>query len=279
MMPESADARGDRDLGMDRKITRREFVDGVAVTIGGVALAGSAVGGLAAALAGCGTDRSAALQTPSLVDYPPALTEMRGQTNAARAVPHMLKDGVLWDAAGSPEATGESYDVVIVGAGLSGLSAAYLYSQQSARSSHPRYSTTTTTSAAMRAATSSCPAPGGSVVASSATEAPRASPIPRPTTPRRWPCWRRSGSGWSDSAGTSTGASGPTSGRCGSSTRRRGGATTPSSTAAASSVAVSGQGCAHGGASQARPGDDLRRSAGLAGRLCPKKRRSGSSVR
>jgi len=116
---------------MDRKITRREFVDGVAVTIGGVALAGSGVGGLAAALAGCGADSSAALRTPSLVDYPPALTDMRGQTNAARAVPHMLKDGVFWDAAGGPESTGESYDVVIVGAGLSGLSAAYVYSQKS----------------------------------------------------------------------------------------------------------------------------------------------------
>ena len=37
----SADSR-DRDLGMNRKITRRDFLDGVAVTVGGSVLASSA---------------------------------------------------------------------------------------------------------------------------------------------------------------------------------------------------------------------------------------------
>lgn len=127
-MFEPPDRSRDHELGMDREITRRDFLDGVALTIGGVMLAGSAAGGLATALGGCG-DGTPALQTPSVAAYPPALTDLQGQTDAARTVPHLLRDGIFWDQAGRPEATGETYDLVVVGAGISGLSAAYLYAQ------------------------------------------------------------------------------------------------------------------------------------------------------
>jgi spermidine dehydrogenase len=38
-----------------------------------------------------------------------------------------LRDGTFWDAAGTPQDAGETYDLVIVGAGISGLSAAHFY--------------------------------------------------------------------------------------------------------------------------------------------------------
>ena len=125
-MSEDPERQRDHELGMDRKITRRDFLDGVAVTVGGLALAGSAAGTLAA----CGTKAKQPLQTPALVGYPPDLTDLQGQTDAARAVPHMLRDGTFWGNAGSPQATGESYDLVVVGGGISGLAAAYFYTRQ-----------------------------------------------------------------------------------------------------------------------------------------------------
>jgi spermidine dehydrogenase len=111
---------------MDRKITRRDFLDGVALTVGGAALAGAG----SALLAACESTKPT-LQTPQLAGYPPDLEGLQGQTNAARAVPHMLRDGKFWDAAGSPRATDEEYDLAVVGGGISGLAAAYFYAKQS----------------------------------------------------------------------------------------------------------------------------------------------------
>jgi spermidine dehydrogenase len=44
---------------------------------------------------------------------------------------HAVRDGSFWPNAGEPVDTGEAYDLVVVGAGISGLSAAHLYRQQS----------------------------------------------------------------------------------------------------------------------------------------------------
>ena len=56
--------------------------------------------------------------------YPPSLTGLRGQTPADFEIAHALRDGKRFDAG---EDTGESYDLVVVGAGLSGLAAAYFF--------------------------------------------------------------------------------------------------------------------------------------------------------
>ena len=105
----------DKRLGMDRPITRRDFLDGVAMTVGAAALGGF-------------TSGQANAQTKAA--YPPSLAGLRGQTNAAQNVMHSIRDGSYWDNAGAVTASGETYDLVVVGGGISGLSAALTYRQQ-----------------------------------------------------------------------------------------------------------------------------------------------------
>lgn len=104
----------DKALGMDRPISRRDFLNGVALTAGAVALSG--LPGLAHATAPKGD--------------PAALTGLRGHSEAAMTIMHAVRDGSFWDNAPAIAATGETYDLVVVGGGISGLAAAFLYRQQ-----------------------------------------------------------------------------------------------------------------------------------------------------
>jgi spermidine dehydrogenase len=116
------DETRDRDLGMHRPISRRDFLNGAAI-------AAIAVGGALARdplLAAISRDQEYA---PERADgyYPPALTGMRGNHDGTFTQAHRLRDGGKWDGAGSATKTGESYDLVVVGGGISGLAAAYFY--------------------------------------------------------------------------------------------------------------------------------------------------------
>ena len=111
----------DRELGMHRKITRRDFLNGVAVT------AGAAMMPWDLAAAGFGNAQAAVGPENSPSYYPPALTGMRGSHPGSFDAAHSLRDGTFWDSAGKPEDTGETYDLIIVGGGISGLSAAHFY--------------------------------------------------------------------------------------------------------------------------------------------------------
>ncbi len=108
----------DRDLGMSREITRRDFLNGAAI-----ALTGSVVAGRWARTTGS----EPLLAGGQAADYyPPALTGMRGNHAGSFEVAHALSDGRSWDS-GPDTDTGERYDLVVVGAGISGLSAAWFF--------------------------------------------------------------------------------------------------------------------------------------------------------
>ena len=101
---------------MHRRITRRDFLNGVAVTAGAALMPWH----LAAA-----DEPAAPEKSPGY--YPPALTGMRGSHPGSFDAAHSLRDGTFWDSAGKPEDTGETYDLIVVGGGISGLSAAHFY--------------------------------------------------------------------------------------------------------------------------------------------------------
>ena len=124
----------DHELGMGRKITRRDFLNGVSVGVGGAVLASQAR--LLGALEGAPFNADAKALGASgeaASDYPPALTGMRGSYDATYKYAHMLRDDAFWDAAPKPSEATESYDLVVVGGGISGLAAAYFYRQKAGK--------------------------------------------------------------------------------------------------------------------------------------------------
>jgi spermidine dehydrogenase len=105
---------------MHRKISRRDFLNGVAVT------AGAAMMPWDLFAAGLAEDQAAGREkSPNY--YPPALTGMRGSHPGSFDAAHSLRDGTFWDTAGKPEDTGEVYDLIVVGGGISGLAAAHFF--------------------------------------------------------------------------------------------------------------------------------------------------------
>src|SRR5262245_38057891 len=110
----------DRDLGMDRPITRRDFIGGVAVGLGGASF-----------IAGCGPGETPVPPDPGLERvagyYPPSLTGLRGSHDGSFESAHRLKDGGL-RLEGAIDRR-ETYDLIVVGGGISGLAAAYYFRQ------------------------------------------------------------------------------------------------------------------------------------------------------
>ncbi|HRI19058.1 MAG TPA: NAD(P)/FAD-dependent oxidoreductase, partial [Burkholderiaceae bacterium] len=96
-------------------ITRRDFLDGVAVAAGAL-FAGGAHGATAAA-------------DPD----PPARTGLQGQTDATRAVAHAWRDDPARWRDATPRVDPEVEDLVVVGAGLSGLAGAHLFQRHAGR--------------------------------------------------------------------------------------------------------------------------------------------------
>ena len=110
----------DRELGMKRRITRRDFLNGVAVTAGAAIAPRQLL-----ATDECILTRSEAENHSPY--YPPALTGLRGSHPGAFEAAHCLRDGTFFETFPTAQDTGESYDLIVVGGGISGLSAAHFY--------------------------------------------------------------------------------------------------------------------------------------------------------
>jgi spermidine dehydrogenase len=105
----------DRERGMHRRITRRDFLNGVAVTAAAALVPPHLFG------------QGETIPQDSPDYYPPALTGLRGSHPGSFDAAHALRDGTFWDSAGTPQDTGETFDLIIVGGGISGLAAAHFY--------------------------------------------------------------------------------------------------------------------------------------------------------
>ena len=102
----------DEQLGMNKGIARRDFVQATVLTSLGLMLPTSCV---------FTTNENVA----SINDYPPLKTGMRGSHDGSYEIAHALaRQGVQFD---NPTDLDEHYDLVVVGAGISGLTAAYQY--------------------------------------------------------------------------------------------------------------------------------------------------------
>jgi spermidine dehydrogenase len=116
----------DRELGLDRPITRRDFVYGSAVIVGG-------------AMAGCRpSDGDAGAQAAAAQDYDFALGDAwygpggvgdyaasHGNTPGVLRAAHQIREGLFDAPPNNAIDSGEEYDLVVVGGGFSGLSAAH----------------------------------------------------------------------------------------------------------------------------------------------------------
>ena len=100
----------DRRLGMGQAITRRDFLNGVGIAIGTSLLPVSSVSG-------------DPIVDPQTAYYPPGMTGMRGSHAGSFETAHGVIQGKRWNS----KKTDEHYDLVVVGAGISGLSTAYIY--------------------------------------------------------------------------------------------------------------------------------------------------------
>jgi spermidine dehydrogenase len=106
----------DKKLGMDQKIDRRDFLNGVSIGVVGSILGPSLVSS-AQSKSNFAQDQDGY--------YPPALMGIRGDHTGSFEASHTVRDGRNMNG----KDTEEEYDLVVVGGGISGLASAWFYRQ------------------------------------------------------------------------------------------------------------------------------------------------------
>ncbi len=129
-------SEADRALGLDRAITRRDFLNGVAMTISAVAGPGAQAGDAAPASASAASANvsgaASAAREGGATPQAAAAADFVGQTLGAAAALHARRDGAPRVDPPAFVDGGETADLVVVGAGISGLAAAFLFRQHAA---------------------------------------------------------------------------------------------------------------------------------------------------
>ena len=106
--------KSDRQLGMDRDITRRDFIHDVSFASLGLTLSAGAL-----------SDEISGNPESAGEYYPPVRTGMRGSHPGAFEAAHALaREGIKFP---EPADLDEEYDLIVVGGGISGLAVAYYY--------------------------------------------------------------------------------------------------------------------------------------------------------
>jgi spermidine dehydrogenase len=109
-----------KELGVDRPIRRRDFLNGVAIAIG-------AMGGNIADTACVLAQAAESWPQDRRGYYPPLLSGLRGSHPGSFENAHILRDGEFWNTHHGVRDARETYDLVVVGGGISGLAAAHFY--------------------------------------------------------------------------------------------------------------------------------------------------------
>src|ERR1700752_4325999 len=107
-------------LGLGRPIERRDFLQGMLIGTGGALM-----GELSPVLARAAALEAAAQDRPGY--YPPERLGLRGSHPGSFEAAHALRDGHFWDHTDGIADPGETYDLIVVGGGISGLSAAHFF--------------------------------------------------------------------------------------------------------------------------------------------------------